>query len=241
MAQNTKSFKAGFPYFLMAGTCNDCGASTWGRYRLCPDCRKARKRKGRHSSNGRSSGSGERWVCNSCGYGWRSKKSFGNPAVCPRCKESDIIPHSQTPEGKAEAITKRAIVLIILCVTFGSLFYAVYTHDIKPFKVNNLPSEASALKDSCYNLIKGYDNIKETSYFNNKTLAINHYLGQDFTNAEGINKTQSYLTSICRLEQINADNEAIVYFRSVWWRSPLVCTANGLFNSPCANDVNDKP
>lgn len=27
----------------MAGTCNDCGAPTWGRYRICPECRYARK------------------------------------------------------------------------------------------------------------------------------------------------------------------------------------------------------
>lgn len=101
----------------MAGTCNDCGAPTWGRYRVCPDCRRARKRSGGYSS-GRSFGSGERWICNSCGYGWRSKKSFGSPAICPRCKKSDITPYSKTTEGKIEFIVKIIFIVGIFVAMF---------------------------------------------------------------------------------------------------------------------------
>lgn len=101
----------------MAGTCKYCGADTWGRYRICPECRKERKRKGGYSSS-RGSGSGERWVCNSCGYGWKSKKSFGNPAICPRCKKKDIIPYAKTPEGKREFILKLTFIIGVFVVFF---------------------------------------------------------------------------------------------------------------------------
>lgn len=130
----------------MAGTCNDCGAPTWGRYRICPDCRKARKRKGGYSSS-RSSGSGERWVCNSCGYGWRSKKSFGSPAVCPRCKESDITPYAKTPAGKREFIMKIIFVVGIFVAMFIFINSSAKHYDNE--RANSPQALAEQAKQEC--------------------------------------------------------------------------------------------
>jgi len=102
----------------MASTCKYCGRDTWGRYQLCPDCRKDRKRKGSNYSGGRNSGAGERYVCNSCGYGWRSKKDFGSPAFCPRCKEENIIPYRKTDQYKREVAIKLIFFIGILVAFF---------------------------------------------------------------------------------------------------------------------------
>lgn len=32
----------------------------------------------------------KKYYCEGCGYGWISKKPFGDPAYCPRCKSEDI-------------------------------------------------------------------------------------------------------------------------------------------------------
>lgn len=42
--------------------------------------------------------SGEKYVCNSCGYKWVSKKNFGSPSICPNCKERNIINYCNTKE-----------------------------------------------------------------------------------------------------------------------------------------------
>ena len=34
---------------------------------------------------------GDHYVCNSCDYEWRTKKDVGEPSICPKCKDSDII------------------------------------------------------------------------------------------------------------------------------------------------------
>ena len=39
---------------------------------------------------------GERYFCNSCHYKWESKKSFGEPSICPKCKKDSIIEYSKT-------------------------------------------------------------------------------------------------------------------------------------------------
>jgi hypothetical protein len=77
----------------MAGTCNDCGADTWGRYRICPDCRKDRKRSPRSYGSNRYSerSSGIGFWCKDCKYVWKTKKSVGRPAVCPRCNSKRIV------------------------------------------------------------------------------------------------------------------------------------------------------
>ena len=31
------------------------------------------------------------FVCKKCHYGWSSRKSFGSPAFCPRCRSDSII------------------------------------------------------------------------------------------------------------------------------------------------------
>ena len=31
------------------------------------------------------------YVCKDCSYGWTSKKKFGAPAFCPRCRSNLII------------------------------------------------------------------------------------------------------------------------------------------------------
>lgn len=103
--------------FSMAGTCNDCGADTWGRYRICPDCRKERKRKGSYSRV-RNSSSGEGYFCNSCGYGWRSKKDFGSPAFCPRCREDDIIPYTKTPQYRRDVRAGIFVIVFIIFICF---------------------------------------------------------------------------------------------------------------------------
>ena len=130
----------------MAGTCNDCGTSTWGRYKICPDCRKARKRKGSYSSN-RSSGSGERYVCNSCGYGWRSKKSFGSPAICPRCKKNDIILYSKTPAGKRELIVKIILIIGILVTIF--IFINSSSKHYEDERANSPQAIAKQIEQEC--------------------------------------------------------------------------------------------
>ena len=220
----------------MAGTCKYCSRKTWGRYKVCPDCRKERKRKGKggYLSN-KISGSGERWICNSCSYGWRSKKSFGGPAICPNCKGNNIIPYSESPQGKAEIVGKIIFSFLIVAFVFGAIFFGIYNNDIKPTIISNLSSNASQLKSSCEGLIKGYDNIKGTKYFENKTEALKYYVQQGFAN-----NTASYQLSVCRINQLNETEKAIIYYRSVWWRSPLVCTEQGLIKCPNSEDVNDK-
>ena len=31
------------------------------------------------------------YVCKECSYGWTSRKKFGTPAFCPRCRSKNII------------------------------------------------------------------------------------------------------------------------------------------------------
>ena len=31
------------------------------------------------------------YVCKNCNYGWTSRKKFGSPAFCPRCRSNSII------------------------------------------------------------------------------------------------------------------------------------------------------
>jgi hypothetical protein len=118
----------------MAGTCNDCGTSTWGRYRICPECRKARKRKSPHAA------SNEPYLCNDCGYGWRSKKTFGSPSICPRCKSKDIVPYRHTKQyavdmkwreeiRKKEQKKKRMVVLIIIGIWIALGAYSWFQLD----------------------------------------------------------------------------------------------------------------
>lgn len=33
---------------------------------------------------------GKYYICNHCEYKWQSKKSFGEPAFCPKCKSNNI-------------------------------------------------------------------------------------------------------------------------------------------------------
>ena len=33
----------------------------------------------------------DNYVCKACSYGWTSKKKFGAPAFCPRCRSNLII------------------------------------------------------------------------------------------------------------------------------------------------------
>jgi hypothetical protein len=42
------------------------------------------------------------YVCNSCYYEWISKKSFGVPAICPKCKGKNIIKSSLTKEWEED-------------------------------------------------------------------------------------------------------------------------------------------
>ncbi len=47
-------------------------------------------------------GKGRAWVCDKCDYRWESKKSFGEPSVCPHCKEKHITKYSKTEEWEKE-------------------------------------------------------------------------------------------------------------------------------------------
>ena len=109
----------------MAGTCNDCGAPTWGRYRICPDCRKARKRKSPHAA------SNEPYICNDCGYGWKSKKTFGSPSICPRCKNKNIIAYRNTKQYKQEQKRKRIAGLVIFGVSILVILFMVFSSTTK--------------------------------------------------------------------------------------------------------------
>jgi len=33
---------------------------------------------------------GDRYICNDCEHMWESKKKFGEPAICPKCKKKNI-------------------------------------------------------------------------------------------------------------------------------------------------------
>ena len=102
-------------------------------------------------------------------------------------------------------------------------------------QVVNLPKDENQFQLFCKNLTEGYDNLQKIIYFENKSLAEKYYLSQGFAN-----NTQSYIISICRLNQLGNNEKTIIYYRSVWWRSPLVCTEKGLLNCPAQEDVNDK-
>ena len=32
----------------------------------------------------------KRYTCKNCGYKWESKKKFGEPSICPKCKKDNI-------------------------------------------------------------------------------------------------------------------------------------------------------
>ncbi|HIH25334.1 hypothetical protein J4476_03685 [Candidatus Woesearchaeota archaeon] len=40
------------------------------------------------------------YLCIKCSYKWTSKKSIGNPAICPKCKENKMIRYVETEEWK---------------------------------------------------------------------------------------------------------------------------------------------
>lgn len=42
------------------------------------------------------------YLCESCDYEWLSKKSFGNPAICPKCKSKKIIKYALTKKWENE-------------------------------------------------------------------------------------------------------------------------------------------
>jgi len=113
----------------MASTCKYCGRDTWGRYQLCPDCRKERKRKGSRFGTGgfNYSGSGAKYVCNSCGYHWVSKKSFGSPSICPNCKEDNIVDYYTTEEYRIERKerqkTEAIKILIFFAIIIGFFWF----------------------------------------------------------------------------------------------------------------------
>ena len=44
----------------------------------------------------------KKYLCKSCGYKWESKKSWGEPNICPKCKKEYIIKYSKTKEGIKE-------------------------------------------------------------------------------------------------------------------------------------------
>ncbi|MFH1503280.1 MAG: hypothetical protein ABIE36_01330 [Candidatus Diapherotrites archaeon] len=113
----------------MAGTCKYCGANTWGRYRICPDCRKERKRKGNRFVGSGYSSSGGRYVCKSCNYHWTSKKSFGSPAICPNCKSDDIVDYTTTDEYKKDQAIKFFIIITIITGFFLFIYLSGKHYD----------------------------------------------------------------------------------------------------------------
>lgn len=44
----------------------------------------------------------KRYCCKKCGYRWESRKSFGEPSICPSCRGDYIVKFYDTPEGKKE-------------------------------------------------------------------------------------------------------------------------------------------
>ena len=47
-----------------------------------------------------------RWICDKCEYKWESKKSFGEPSQCPKCKERYITKFSTTKGWEKEWIER---------------------------------------------------------------------------------------------------------------------------------------
>jgi len=41
---------------------------------------------------------GKGFICLSCDYKWQSKKSFGIPTICPKCKKNNIKRYAETKE-----------------------------------------------------------------------------------------------------------------------------------------------
>ena len=163
----------------MAGTCNDCGAPTWGRYRICPDCRKARKRKSPHAA------SNEPYICNDCGYGWKSKKTFGSPSVCPRCKSKDIIAYRNTEQYKEEQKRKRITGLVIFGISILVILFMVFSFNTEaPInKINQTSLESpniqltpeEELTNFCISQFSnvGIFDLKKTDYQNDFSSASN--------------------------------------------------------------------
>ena len=44
----------------------------------------------------------DQYVCKKCEYKWRSRKSFGEPAICPSCRGDFIVKHFYSNEGKKD-------------------------------------------------------------------------------------------------------------------------------------------
>ncbi len=44
----------------------------------------------------------KRYFCKDCKYKWESKKKFGEPSICPKCKKDNIIHYSKTEEYRKE-------------------------------------------------------------------------------------------------------------------------------------------
>lgn len=46
----------------------------------------------------------KRYICENCGYRWESKKKFGEPSICPKCKKDNITKYSGTEKHKKDII-----------------------------------------------------------------------------------------------------------------------------------------
>lgn len=45
---------------------------------------------------------GKEYLCNNCEYKWESKKRFGEPASCPKCKKQDIEKYARTKKWEED-------------------------------------------------------------------------------------------------------------------------------------------
>lgn len=50
----------------------------------------------------------KRYICKKCGYGWETKKKFGEPSICPNCKKNHIEKFSNT-KGYEEEFQKEPL------------------------------------------------------------------------------------------------------------------------------------
>jgi len=217
----------------MASTCKYCGRDTWGRYTLCPQCRKERKGRGGSSYyQRRPARRGDSAFAAFMIIGmivlvlvvffWKIMITFIGLLII----SVGICALSYYYLGFKKAILifiSMFIIIYLICLIFSS------TNQNFVGQV-----EKNQFKDYCSNLTKDYANIKETIYFNNKTQAIGHYLEQNVPN-----NTQSYIISMCRLDQLNESEEAMVSYRTQWSYSPIICTKKGLLKCPTTEALQD--
>lgn len=78
-----------------------------------------------------------RYICDKCEYKWESKKRFGEPSVCPHCRERFIFKYSSTDKWKDEQLSLKE--------------FEENLHDSKSAQAKSLSFDTKIIEIECSN------------------------------------------------------------------------------------------